>query len=94
MTVFSVFFIVCPFRTLFKTHPAVEDKVADGTLSAVIRIRSITVLAVCMAGKAVLVFSIEMRRAVLHTLPLMQEKVIHALYRGQQTIGKQMGSKF
>lgn len=80
MTVFSGFFVVSPFRALFKTHAAVEDKVADGTLSAVIRVRPITVLAVCMAGKAVLVFTIEVRRAVLHALPLMQEELIHALF--------------
>jgi len=38
-----------------------------------------------MAGKAVLVFSIELGRAVLYTLPFMQEEPVHTLYREQQT---------
>lgn len=94
LTVFSGFFIVRPFRALLETHATVEDKVVDAARSAVVRVWPVAILAVCMAGKAVLVFSVELRRAVLHTLPLMQDELIHALYRGQQTTGKQGGSEF
>ena len=94
MTVFSGFFIVSPFRALFKTHATVEDIEVDGALSAVVGVRPVTILAVCVAGEAVLVFRVEVRRAVLHTLPLVQEELVHALYRGQQTTGTQTGSEF
>lgn len=80
LAVISIFFIVSSFRALSKTHATVENKVVDGTRSAVVRVRPVTILAVCMAGKAVLVFSIEVRRAVLHTLPLVQEELVHALF--------------
>lgn len=79
MTVSSDFFIVSLFRALFNTHSVVENKKLNGARSAVIEVWPFTILAVCMAGKAVLVFSVELRRAVLHTLTLMQEEFIHAL---------------
>lgn len=94
MTVFSGFFIVSPFRTLFKTHAFVEDKTIAGTLCAVIRVWPVAVLAVCVAGEAVLVLSVEVRGTVLHTLPLVQEELVHALCREQQTMGEQTGPRF
>lgn len=60
MAVFGVFFIITPFRALFKTHAIVKDKQAESACSAVIRIRPVAILAVGMAGKAVLVFRVEM----------------------------------
>lgn len=84
MAVFGGFFIVTPIRAVFKTHAIVEDKPVESACCAVIRMWPIAVFAVGMAGKAVLVFRVEVWRAFLHTLPLVQEKLVHTLYRGQK----------
>lgn len=59
LAVFGGFFIVTPLRALFKTHAIVEEKPAVSACCAVIRIWPVAVLAVGMAGKAMLVFRVE-----------------------------------